>query len=72
MFCVHFDARHWYVHCEHTNTLATDPGTEVERAVARGHTIDRIENLAIGRAGSALLDLGVVNLEELVEPCKKF
>ena len=37
-----------------------------------GHTIDRIEDLAIGRAGSALLHLGIVYLEELVEPCKKF
>jgi hypothetical protein len=28
--------------------------------------------LAIGRPGAALLDLGIVDLEELVEPCKKF
>jgi hypothetical protein len=37
-----------------------------------GHTMDRIEDLAIGRAGSALLHLGIVYLEEVVEPCKKF
>jgi len=43
-----------------------------KRAVKRGRTIDRIEDLAIGGAGSALLDLGIVNLEELIEPCKEF
>jgi len=38
----------------------------------KGHTIDGIEDMAVGGTGSALFDLGVVDLEELVEPCKKF
>lgn len=38
----------------------------------KGHTIYWVEDLAICRAGSALLDLGIVDLEELIEPCKKF
>jgi len=42
------------------------------RAVLKGHTIDGIEDMAVGGTGSALFDLGVVDLEELVEPCKKF
>ena len=37
-----------------------------------GRTIDGVEDLAIGRSGAALLNLGIVDLEELVEPCKKF
>jgi hypothetical protein len=48
-----------------------DPGTKAGRAIGRERTIDRIEDLAIGRAGSALLDLGIVDLEELIEPRKE-
>jgi hypothetical protein len=68
---VHFNARHWHIHCKPTYTSVADPGQRCESRLD-GHTIDRIEDLTIGRAGSALLHLGIVYLEELVEPCKKF
>ena len=49
-----------------------DLGNKAGRAIRRERTIDRIKDLTIGRAGSALLDLGIVDLEELIDPRKKF
>jgi hypothetical protein len=37
----------------------------------KGRTIDGVEDLAIGRSGAALLNFGIVDLEELVQPCEK-
>lgn len=34
-------------------------------------TVDGVKNLAVGAARAALLDLCVVDLEELVEPCEQ-
>ena len=68
---VHFYTRHRYVHYVLYARQWGNAGQGRESG-STGRTIDRVEDLAIGRTGAALLDLGIVNLEELVEPCKKF
>ena len=38
----------------------------------RLRTVDRVHDLAVGTSGPALLDLGVVDLQELVQPREQF
>jgi hypothetical protein len=68
MLCVHFDARHRYIHYVPTCTLA---GVDCKTSGLKGHTINGVEDLTIGRPGAALLDLCIVDLKEFVEPCEK-
>ena len=48
--------------------LAQLPTCNPEGRVGGGLTIDRVYNLAVGGSCATLFDLGVVDLEELVEP----
>ena len=48
--------------------LAQLPTCHAEGRVTGGLTIDGVYNLAVGGSCATLLDLGVVDLEELVEP----
>jgi len=52
--------------------MSQTQGPRWEELSEGGRTIDRIEDLTIDRTGSALLNLGIVDLEELIEPRKKF
>jgi hypothetical protein len=71
---IHFDARHWHIHCEPKDTSAAGSRDERwERPIETdGRTIDGVEDLAVDRASPALLDPGIVDLEQLIEPCKEF
>jgi hypothetical protein len=60
---VHLDARHRHVACP--ASAPEDRGGWGER------TVDGVEDLAVGRAGAALLDLCVVELEQVVEPAEE-
>jgi len=46
-------------------------GKVEEPAAISARTINGIKNLAVGSAGTTLLNLGVVDLKEVVEPFEK-
>lgn len=71
---IHFDARHWHIHCEPKETSVERSWEKCwEKPIETdGRTIDGVEDLAVGHIGPALLDPGIVDLEQLIEPCKKF
>lgn len=51
-------------------SISTRGGAASRRAAAwgRSHSVDRVEDLAVCSAIGALLNLGVVEVEEVVEP----
>ena len=65
MFCVHLDPCHRYISWKVPPWSATTSRADLKR------TIDRVNNLTIRAARATLLYLGIVDLEELVEPCKQ-
>ena len=71
---IHFDARHWHIHCEPKDTSKERSRDERGQKPIEtdGRTIDGVEDLAVDRTGPALLDPGIVDLEQLIDPCKKF
>ena len=64
--CVHLDARHWNVACWSIWSANLN-----ERALRGRLAKDRVDDLTVGSARATLLDLGIVDLQEIVEPGKQ-
>lgn len=64
---VHLYSIHWNVTCTSKGSVKIR-----ERAmVVEDRTVDCVKNLAIGTTAAALLDLGIVYLQKIVEPGQK-
>ena len=73
VFRVHLDSYHWNIPWK-SGLLACqyDRGRgAVERVRDCERTVDGVDDLAVGGAGAALLDLCVVELQEVVDPSQQ-